>query len=120
MEVSQTNNPFTGEGWEGWQDYIGLEPGSALRRGNWAIQRNGWLTCRDQLIGTFPTPESARAVAEIIEAAVAGQAIPSRKDVAELVEAFKECIERVDSDNPPDIRDLVRYDALLKKYEATK
>lgn len=86
MEVSQTNNPFTGEGWEGWQDYIGLEPGSALRRGNWAIQRNGWLTCRDQLIGTFPTPESARAVAEIIEAAVAGQAIPSRKDVAELVE----------------------------------
>jgi hypothetical protein len=40
--------------------------------------------------------------------------------VAELVEAFKKCIERVDSDNPPDIRDLVRYDALLKKYEATK
>jgi hypothetical protein len=37
--------------------------------------------------------------------------------VAELVEAFKECIERVDSDNPPDIRDLVRYDSLLKKYE---
>jgi len=113
MEVSQTNNPFTGKGWEGWQDYIGLEPGSALRRGNWAIQRNGWLTCRDQLIGTFPTPEHARQVAECIEAAQRGEQVGP---VAELVDALREAVAMLEEDwnDQPRLRDL------LKKYEATK
>jgi len=81
VEVSQTNNPFTGKGWEGWEI-----TNVYSSKGKWEIYTDGVLFRECQLIGGFPTPEIARQISELIEAAVAGQAIPSRKDVAELVE----------------------------------
>lgn len=81
MEVSQTNNPFTGKGWEGWEI-----TNVYSSKGKWEIGTDGVLYRDGQFIGTFPTPESARAVAELIEAAEAGKPTPTLKDVAELVE----------------------------------
>jgi hypothetical protein len=76
-------NPFTGPEWEGWEvksDYV--------NKGDWEIYSECSLFRDWGLIGKFPTPEAARQVVNLIEAAEAGKPIPTLKDVAELVEAL--------------------------------
>jgi hypothetical protein len=94
VEETQKNNPFTGSEWEGWEFEYNSESESLIESwcatkgdgpGGWLITDTGELWQQVQ-IGQFPTIAAARQVVEMIEAAEAGQAIPSRKDVAELVE----------------------------------
>lgn len=81
-------NPFTGEGWEGWLD----RDDEHTQKCGWTIWDDGELwrwnkkRCTDGKVGAFQTPEAARAIVELIEAAEAGKPIPTLKDVAELVE----------------------------------
>jgi len=76
-------NPFTGPEWEGWIDLNGF----VFKKG-WEIYVDGGMYRDNNFVGTFPTPEVARQIVEIIEAAEAGQPIPTLKDVAELVEVL--------------------------------
>jgi hypothetical protein len=78
-------NPFTGPEWEVWEVNVN---NTLAKRDVWTIIYAGFLYRHGKIVCYLPTPEAARQVVELIEAAEAGKPIPTLKDVAELVEAL--------------------------------
>jgi len=79
-------NPFDGPGWDEWN----VTTDFAAENSGWLIYGSGELSRKwRRSVAKLPTPQIARQIVELIEAAERGEPVPTLADVSELVDSLE-------------------------------